>query len=116
MCKRYIYSDHVLDLAFYGHFEGLRPLKDLAKRNSDKLAYLAASWGHLEFLKELDSMGLLGRSCYLSIHAASSNDQTECLNFLVRRLGSRYLKYSNLAGKSEDLETLRENMESRLSR
>ena len=116
ICKKFVKSSsHVYYLAYYGHAEGLRTFKDLAKRRSYKLAYVAASRGHLEFLQELHAMGLLGRSCYLSIHAASSNGHTECLNFLVNRLGSKYLSYSNLARKSEYLEMLREAIVSKLA-
>ena len=115
MCKRYVFSLHVLYLAYYGHAEGLRTFKDLAKRKSHKLAYLAASKGHLEFLQELDAMGLIRRSCYLSIHAASSHGHTECLEFLVSRLGNHYLMDLNLARKSKNLEMLRETLFSKLS-
>ena len=115
ICKRYVFSLHVLYLAYYGHAGGLRAFKDLAKRKSHKLAYLAASRGHLEFLQELDAMGLLGRSCYLSIHAAASHGHTECLDFLVSRLGSKYLSYPNLARKSKNLEMLRETLFSKLA-
>ena len=108
-------SSHVFYLAYYGHAGGLRAFKDLAKRRSYKLAYLAASRGHLEFLQELHAMGLLGRSCYFSIHAASSNGHIECLDFLVNRLGSKYLSYSNLARRSKNLEMLREAIFSKLA-
>ena len=98
----------MLYLAYYGHAGGLRTFRGLAKPQSDSVAYLAASRGHVDFLKELDAMKLLRRSCYLSIHASSSHGHAECLDFLVSRLGSKYLMDPNLASKSEYLERLRE--------
>ena len=116
ICKEFVKSVHVLYLAYYGYVGGLRAFKDLAKRKSHKLAYLAASRGHLEFLQELHAMGLLGRSCYLSIYAASSNGHTECLDFLVSRLGNHYnLMDPNLARRSENLEMLRETLFSKVA-
>ena len=63
----------------------------------------------------MDALGLLQESCYLVIHVAAANGQIECLEFLVSRLGTKYLGFVDdkgdmpihLAAQRFDSETLR---------
>ena len=115
MNKENVASFHIINITTLGCVEGLRALRGLAKQNSVTVASLAASMGHLEFLKEFDSLGLLKKSCYSAIHEAALNGRTECLEFLVSRFGTKYLGIEDksgympihLAARSPNSETLR---------
>lgn len=115
MNKKNVASFHIINITELGCVEGLRALRSLAKQQSDKVASLAASMGHLEFLKEFDSLGLLQKSCYSAIHEAALNGRLECLEFLVSRFGTKYLGIEDkngympihLAARSQNPETLR---------
>ena len=89
---------HVVRLAELGQVQGLRVLKDLAKDQVCQMTMVAAAKGRLEFLKEMDSFGFLRKSCFLAIHDAASNGHTECLEFLVSRLGIECLGYEDPFG------------------
>lgn len=84
------------------------------------MGYVAATYCHLEFLRELDSMGLLVISCKnlstgeTAINAAAFHGRTECVEFLICRLGSEHLGVKDscgylpihLASQRNNLETL----------
>ena len=99
--KLHDYSDHLVTLAKRGIFLGLRALRECAMNNYNGLAYHAASEGHLDFLKEIDAMGLLKassiykRNGYTAIQVAASHGQTDCLEFLLQRLGIKYLGHED---------------------
>lgn len=78
LSKNYVSSAHITNLADIGCVEGLRVLRDLARHHCNEMAIRAASEGHLEFLKELDALGLLRKSCYTAIHSAAFYGHTEC--------------------------------------
>lgn len=99
--KLHDYSDHLVTLAKRGNYLGLRSLREYAINNYNGLAYHAASEGHLDFLKEIDAMGLLKASSiykgngYTAIQVAASHGQTGCLEFLLERLGIKYLGHED---------------------
>lgn len=92
--------DHLKWTAEQGNIAGLLKLRDFSVDHPYvvEVASAAASKGQLEFLTEMDTMGLLGESCYPAIHVAASKCQTECLKFLVSRLGTKYLGYEDENG------------------
>ena len=101
-----------------GSIDGLQILRYLPANHKIvvEVAQAAASNGHLNFLSEMFSMGLLQEYCSPSILDAASNDQAKCLEFLVRRLGNKYLRYEDenglmpihlVAAKSQNPDTLR---------
>ena len=94
MNKSHDYSYYLKDIAENGFVGGLRALSHPAKTEAPKMTSWAAEKGHLAFLQEMDALGLLQKSCYPAIHAAAANGQTECLEFLVSRLGTEYLGYT----------------------
>ena len=96
--KKYIQSSNYALIANYGYIEGLRILRDSVEKRAFEMSYNAASKGHLAFLQELDHMGLLKESCYQAIHSAAAYGQTDCLEFLVRRLGTKYLSVADGMG------------------
>ena len=109
------FCSHLKTIAENGYVEGLRALSHPAKTEAPKMTSSAAKRGHLAFLQEMDALGLLQESCYLAIHAAATYGQTECLEFLVSRLGTKYLGFVNdngdipihLAARTKNPETLR---------
>ena len=101
-----------------GLIEGLMILRNLPEnhRNVVEVAKVAASKGHLDFLREMYSMGLLQECCSPAILEAASNDPAKCLEFLVERLGIKYLSHEDefglwpihlAAAKSQNPDTLR---------
>ena len=105
-------------IAEEGLIDGLMILRNLPANHGIvvEVAQVAASKGHLEFLREMYSMGLLQECCSPAILDAASNGHTECLEFLVRRLGTKYLSYEDsfglmpihlAAAKSQNPDTLR---------
>ena len=105
MNKNYSYSFILYSIAKEGNIEYLRVSRCLAKGNSHSMASAAAFNGHLDFLKELDALGLLendslvhNKDFNLAIHGAVSNGHTKCLEFLVNRFGTQYLDFDVQAG------------------
>ena len=122
MKKEYFNPCVLMLFAATGKVEGLRALRGLAEGKSRDLVRLASSYGHLEFLQELDSMGLLEKDSLALIDQYNSaicfavqNGHTECVEFLATRLGPRYLDSIDrkgympihVAAESENPETLR---------
>ena len=116
LSKVYLSDEHVMGLAEFGYVEGLRALRGLTRYQRSEMAYRAASEGQLEFLKELDALRYLGNFCFLAIHHAALNGHKECLEFLVSRLGIKYLGFKDgngfmpifyAASRSRNYETLR---------
>lgn len=112
-------SFHLMQFANEGNVDGLRALRVLinylTSYQRKNLVFLAASNGQLEFLQELDAMGLLKEEYYDTIHAATAKGHIECLEFLVSRFGTKYLSAKDedgqfpiyIAAKSKNPETLR---------
>ena len=104
MNRSFDYSVHMVNIARRGLTGGLKALRSYAMNNCRGLAYLAATFGHLEFLKELDAMGLLRvsstnlRNGDSAIHCAALHGRTGCLEFLVDRLGSDLLSLEDQVG------------------
>ena len=69
------------------------------------MASIATSNGYLDFLKELDTLGILENDsllphedCILAIHKAAFNGHTDCLEYLVSRFGTHYLGFVDRNG------------------
>ena len=123
--KKEYFNPYVLELfATNGKVEGLRALRSLAEgiSVSRNMVRLAAAYGHLKFLQELDSMGLLEKDSLTLIDQYNSaicfavqNGHNECVEYLVTLLGLRYLDTIDrngcmpihVAARSRNPETLR---------
>ena len=95
MNQELVRPSHLHNIAARGCIEGLRALRKFAFSQAGIMASKATSNGHLEFLKEMDAFGLLGRDCHLVVHEAASTEHIECLEFLVSRLGAECLRLSD---------------------
>lgn len=99
------YSQHLLSIAKQGSIEGLRALREYATNQCSGLAFIAASNGRLEFLKELYALGVLNLNIKIkikrgtsAIHMAASHGHTGCLEFLVKQLGIESLSLEDDVG------------------
>ena len=78
------------DLARYGNVEALHELVDYAADFADNLLLLAAKFGHLEFLKEMDTLGFIQVSFFkkkifiLAVRESILHGHSDCFEFLIR--------------------------------
>ena len=121
MFPRHNYSHHLFIIVKNGSTKALKVFRNLVIARPEKIGYMAASFGHLEFLKELDNLGLLQDSYINAVtgdtafHSAAFFGRTECLEFLINRLGYQHLgvkdKFNfmpiHLASQRNNPETLR---------
>ena len=80
------------DLARYGNVEALHELAEYAACYADKLLVLAAKFGYLEFLREMDALGFIRVSCFnkkhfiLALRESILHGHSNCFEFLISRV------------------------------
>lgn len=97
------YREHLRPIAYKGSLVGLRILRFPFRMNPRGIGYIAASMGHLHFLKELNHLGILVKAAgpdesnETALHAAAFFGHLDCLQFLLETVGTDWL---NLADKN----------------
>lgn len=86
------YIIYLKELAKHGFVEGLLILREPAKKHPKLLAHVAVAYGNLNFLKELNELGILvqassaNRYGETAIHVAVSHDSFDCFVYLDEKL------------------------------
>lgn len=103
------YRNYLRELAKLGFVEGLRVLREPARKHPKLLAHVAVANGNLNILKELNDLDILVEASNANqfgetaIHVAVSHDKFDCFVYLDDALKKKGKDYLNVADNEGNL-------------